>query len=263
MPGSRPATAQVATAELPPERPKCLGCLHRPLARFALRKRACPSRKALVLPGNVVDEEDRLLPEFITHPACPGSRVRGGVQPQYWIACLSLQRLGCGRKVGRGSRSNGVARSLASGRKVPMHVDGVSVLLIGQSARGFSHIIHRLAKSGCHCLLAHSYHEASKLLATGSFELVLGASPFPHDGIRSLASALAGSRASIFCAYPVEASCWWVPVLTNGIECLGAPALRPAEFGRLLDRLIDDTLGPQNPATCEAATPPSPSKPGA
>lgn len=147
---------------------------------------------------------------------------------------------GWGRKVGQGSPFDGVAGSLDSGRKVDMHTDGVNVLLIGHSARGFSNIIRRLAKSGCHCLLTHSNHEAVKLLATGSFDLVLSASPLPHNEIQSLTTAAAGTRVSIFCTYPVEDGCWWLPVLTNGMESLGEPALRPAEFAELLDRVVDD-----------------------
>lgn len=136
-----------------------------------------------------------------------------------------------------------------------MHVDGVNVLLIGQSARGFSNVIQRLAKSGCHCLLAHSYNEAVKVLATGSFELVLSASLFPYNEIQSLAAAVTGTRASVFCAYPVEDGCWWLPVLTNGIECLGAPALRPSDFAELLDRVVDDIRNIKSPVAARSHKP--------
>lgn len=138
-----------------------------------------------------------------------------------------------------------------------MSVDGVNVLLIGQNARKFSSIIQRLAKSGCHCLLTHSLLEALNLVATGSFELILSANPQPDNAMRSLEEALAGTRASLFCAYPVEITCWWLPVLTNGTLCLGEAALRPPEFASLLDRVVDDIRAFHSSAAAKANTPSS------
>jgi len=43
---------------------------------------------------------------------------------------------------------------------------------------------------------------------------------------------MTGSPTSLFFCLAVQDSYWWLPAVTQGTECLGAPALRPAEFAR-------------------------------
>lgn len=116
----------------------------------------------------------------------------------------------------------------------------VDVLLIGESARSFSHIAQRLEKDGCQCRFTNSYDEAHRLLAGENFELVLSVIPPKGNAISSLANLLVGTRASIYYAQPVEDGCWWLPALRFGERCFGAPALRPSEFSILLGRVVED-----------------------
>jgi hypothetical protein len=50
---------------------------------------------------------------------------------------------------------------------------------------------------------------------------------------------LSGSRSTLFYALPIEKGCWWVPILKAGEECFGAPALRPTEFAKALDKVLE------------------------
>lgn len=119
-----------------------------------------------------------------------------------------------------------------------MAEEELKVLLIGGSARGFSHIMSRLERSGCQCHFAKSYEEARQSLPNEEFCLVLSAVP-PHDNaISSIVEALAGTGASFFYALPVEESCWWLPALRRGERCIGTPALRPSEFSIELDEVV-------------------------
>jgi hypothetical protein len=49
---------------------------------------------------------------------------------------------------------------------------------------------------------------------------------------------LAGQRVSMFYMRPVEEDCWWLPVLRNGENCLGTPAIRTSGFTYVLVEII-------------------------
>jgi hypothetical protein len=124
-----------------------------------------------------------------------------------------------------------------------MKNEGVDALLIGESARSFSHIVKRLEKAGCRCDFATSYEEAMQKLEKETFDLVLSVVR-PEDGaIASLVERLAGSGASFYYAHPVEEGCWWLPALRRGEQCFGRPALRPSEFAGVLDQVVAELRG--------------------
>ena len=124
-----------------------------------------------------------------------------------------------------------------------MNGEKLRVLLIGEGSGSFSGIIRRLEKTGCRCQFANSYAEAQRLVEEEAFELVLSAIPPREKAMSLLTMALAGTHANVFYAHPVEDSCWWLPVLRDGLQCFGAPALRPSEFTRLLDRVVGGIQG--------------------
>jgi hypothetical protein len=113
------------------------------------------------------------------------------------------------------------------------------VLLVGESARSFTHIIQRLERHGCRCRFVDSYEQARELIANESFELILSVIPPRANAISSLAERLVGTSASIYYAQLVEDGCWWLPALCQGERCFGAPALRPSEFAGVLDREVE------------------------
>ncbi len=114
----------------------------------------------------------------------------------------------------------------------------VKVLLVGESAKGSSSLQDRLAKRGCECHAAESCLEAILLSAGHAFDLILCTGQV--EGISALMASLLGSPTTLFRCQPVEDSCWWLPGVWRGEKCLGAPALRPAEFARAPDRIVDE-----------------------
>lgn len=114
----------------------------------------------------------------------------------------------------------------------------VSVLSVGESANGSSFLLQRLEKRGCQCQVATSCSEAALLCAAHAFDLVLCTDQMA--GINALIESLLGSPTTLFRCHPVEDSCWWSPAVRDGEKSLGAPALRPGEFGHALDKLVEE-----------------------
>jgi hypothetical protein len=118
----------------------------------------------------------------------------------------------------------------------------LNVLLIGENWSRLSAVVRRLEGGGCRCEFARTYSEALRLAETETIELVLSEIPPRERAISSLAAALEGTHAHIFYVLPVESGCWWLPALRDGIPCLGAAALRPKEFTRLLEEVIEEAF---------------------
>jgi hypothetical protein len=53
-----------------------------------------------------------------------------------------------------------------------------------------------------------------------------------------LLMVLHGLPVTAFLCLPVENSCFWLPAIDAGEECLGSPALRPREFAILLEEMF-------------------------
>lgn len=123
-----------------------------------------------------------------------------------------------------------------------MSCESLNVLLIGENWKKVSIVVRKLERNGFRCQFAASYSQARSLAVTGAIELVLTTIPPRGHAISSLAATLEGTHASLFYALSVEDGCWWLPALRNGSRCLGDPALRPAEFTRLLDEVIENAL---------------------
>ena len=121
-----------------------------------------------------------------------------------------------------------------------MNGEELNVLLIVERPGSFSTITRKLENIGFRCTFADSYARAGDLVKNGFFELILSAIPPRDNAMSSLTKALAGTRTSVFYVHPVEDGCWWLPALRKGLQCFGAPALRPAEFISLLDEVIEE-----------------------
>ena len=104
----------------------------------------------------------------------------------------------------------------------------VNVLLIGESPLLFSFCLSPLEKAGCQCQFVESHREMDTLLSYTELDIVLSLNA--RHGLSEIVALLADSRVSMFHRVPVEEGCWWVPVLRNGHNCLGAAAFRPNEF---------------------------------
>ena len=117
-----------------------------------------------------------------------------------------------------------------------MNRSGVKVLFLGENAKGWAYLLQRLEQRGCHCWFADSAEEGLALLDTHEFHLVL--STYGAHQASRMTAVLGRVNCSVFCCYPVEDGCWWVPLVSQGHKYLGAPALRASEFVSMLDQMI-------------------------
>ena len=111
----------------------------------------------------------------------------------------------------------------------------INVLVVGESPRLFSSF-RRLERLGCECHFAESHREVSALLSHTKLDIVL--SLYTHERLSQMMALLADLRVSIFYMLPVEEGCWGLPVLRNGENCLGTPAIHTTEFTYVLIEII-------------------------
>jgi hypothetical protein len=117
-----------------------------------------------------------------------------------------------------------------------MSEDSVKVLLLGESEAGWFYLARRLEQNGCHCWFVRSTEEAVKLLDGEGFRLILSTKPLHLAN--SVIARMGELNCSAYYCCPVENGCWWLPVVTHGKKCLGAPAMRPSEFVGALDQIV-------------------------
>lgn len=129
----------------------------------------------------------------------------------------------------RGSGYSVVAGVIADERKI-------RVLLVGADPSSVVFHCDPLQRSGCECYVADSCDDIRRLLQKTKVDVVLGL-----RGLRGLSAVMAlliDSQASMYCSVLVEQGCWWLPVVRNGSNCLGAPGLREREFLNVLARIL-------------------------
>jgi len=115
-----------------------------------------------------------------------------------------------------------------------------NVLLIGESPYLLSLWRPPLAKAGCQCHFAESHQETAKLLTHTELDIVLSLNG--QHSLSKIVALLAGSHVSMFHRVPVEEGCWWLPVLRNGHNCLGAAAFRPNEFTCVFSEIVKSII---------------------
>jgi hypothetical protein len=118
-----------------------------------------------------------------------------------------------------------------------MTLSGKEVLLVGQSFHSAHALAGRLDRLGFRCHLASNMRAASDLLSSHPVDLVLCTTHLSDGTGFGLLLALLGLPVTAFLCLPVENSCFWLPALDAGKECLGLPALRPSEFVRALEEM--------------------------
>ncbi|HTZ75892.1 MAG TPA: hypothetical protein VMB47_18390 [Candidatus Aquilonibacter sp.] len=121
-----------------------------------------------------------------------------------------------------------------------MHKPSIRVLILGERHTAPSRLLTRLQRSACECWFAESAEAGAELFDKHAFHVILSIGPV-HDAVQILAR-LSGSDCTVFSAFPVERGCWWLPIMYMGEECLGAPAMRTAEFLTLLDQALESIL---------------------
>ncbi len=112
---------------------------------------------------------------------------------------------------------------------------GREVLLVGQGFQAAHSLTDRLHRWGFRCHFAGDLRNARKLLRSVRVDLVLSDAHLPDASGPELLEILSGLPVTAFLCVPVENSCFWLPAIDAGKECLGSPALRPSEFANELE----------------------------
>jgi len=116
-----------------------------------------------------------------------------------------------------------------------MTLFGREVLLVGQSFQAAHFLADRLHRWGFRCHFAGNMRNARELLGSVRVDLVLSDAHLPDATGPELLEILSGLQVTAFLCVPVENSCFWLPAIDAGKECLGSPALRPSEFANELE----------------------------
>ncbi len=109
---------------------------------------------------------------------------------------------------------------------------GRDVLLVGPNMRSALALTHRLQHWGFQCHFARNMGAAFDLLGSHPFHLVLSNTQLSDGTGFRLLAALNGLPVTVFLCLPVENSCFWLPAMDDGKDCLGSPALGVRECTR-------------------------------
>ena len=123
-----------------------------------------------------------------------------------------------------------------------MNTRAVKVLLVGDGIRNALILQNHLQRQGCEIFFATSYGEATEMLKERQFDLVLSEFMLSDGTAYQLASALRGTRTTMFFSNAVEDDCWWMTAVFKGQDRSGEPGMRPREFRIRLDEVLYDTL---------------------
>jgi hypothetical protein len=127
-------------------------------------------------------------------------------------------------------------RSITEDVMVP--TDPVRVLVVGEGFRDLLASCQLVERNDCQYHFAKSQTEVAELPDLLKFDIVISSIRIPEESIDRLVRVLSGSRASLFYWLRVEETYWWLPVLSLGKECLGAPAFRPNKSLRVFEQLV-------------------------
>jgi len=115
--------------------------------------------------------------------------------------------------------------------KTDKHTHCLRVLVVGNTVG--SYLRHGLEKRGCHCSFEPSIESAIKLVSQNDFDLIVCTIPFEEE--HPFISQLVGSKCTVLYCHPVQGT--WLPIMSHGKKCFGAPALSPIAVIELVDRL--------------------------
>jgi hypothetical protein len=118
-----------------------------------------------------------------------------------------------------------------------MTLGGMEVLLVGQTSGSAQAFPDALGRLGFRCHYASNLNTARHVLRSLRIDLVLSNTHLSDGTGLGLLEVLADLPVTMFLCLPVETSCFWVPMINAGRDCLGLPALRPSEFWRALEEM--------------------------
>jgi response regulator RpfG family c-di-GMP phosphodiesterase len=118
-----------------------------------------------------------------------------------------------------------------------MTILGIDVLFVGPGFHDTQALADRMRRWGFRCHFANSARTARELVNSVRVDLVLSKIGLPDGTGFGLVADLSGLPVTAFLCLPVEDSCYWIPAVDSGNECLGKPALRPLEFLNALEEM--------------------------
>src|SRR6202167_4774285 len=118
-----------------------------------------------------------------------------------------------------------------------MTLSGRNMLLVGQSFQTRHGLTERLARWGFRGHFVGNMRATRAMLRGGRLDVGLSERPLSDGTGIALLGILAGLAVTAFLCLPVETSCFWLPAIDAGKKCLGLPALRPAEFAKVLEEM--------------------------
>ena len=118
-----------------------------------------------------------------------------------------------------------------------MTTSGIDVLFVGPGFQDSQALAERMRRWGFRCHFADSARTACELVHSVNVDLVLSKIGLPDGTGFGLVAELSGLPVTAFLCLPVEDSCYWIPAIDGGKECLGKPALRPLEFLSTLEEM--------------------------
>jgi CheY-like chemotaxis protein len=114
----------------------------------------------------------------------------------------------------------------------------VTILLVGNSVLNASVFRDQLRRLGCAVSSAASCKAALHSLRQRKFDVVLTEFLLPDANAYQLLAPLRSTRTTVFFNVPLEDDSLWVPVLDEGRDRLGAPAIQPAQFAKALQGVL-------------------------
>lgn len=121
-------------------------------------------------------------------------------------------------------------------------VEGIRprVLLLGKNLEGNGAFELRLRARECKCKAAVSSEDTWHMLDCEPFDVILGEFEANKGALPEQIGVAIASRASLYYCLAVAHTFWWLPAVLKGNPCLGAAALRPAEFSGVLDETLKE-----------------------
>jgi len=101
-------------------------------------------------------------------------------------------------------------------------VSGIDVLFVGSGFHDSQSLTNRMRKWGFRCHFANSLRTARELVHSIRVDLVLSRIGLPDGTGFGLVSGLSGLPVTAFLCLPGKDSCYWLPVMDSGKDCLAA-----------------------------------------
>jgi hypothetical protein len=117
------------------------------------------------------------------------------------------------------------------------------ILLVGDSETRPAGLTERLIDWGGRCRFSSSRADASLLVQSESFDLVLSRMRLPDGNAFQLVPLFEGGPTTLFAYLSARDGCWWLPLVKSGSKCEHGPALQYTEFLKVLQQAVENGSG--------------------